>query len=533
MGMPIFDPAIYLVASPPTNCATALADGGVQATCIAESADPFDSAADLLAPETLTWRNSTTSATDVYLVVESGWDPVTSQTDADGDGTDDTWVIGQGDYTVTVVVTPLPPVPANDTCANAAALPTMGTATNGTTQGANADITFDASSDCVDTTGLGDVFYSVSIPAGQRLTVAATTQAANTAIGINVFEGACTNVVTCRSASQQTSGMAATTTYDNRGTAPITVLVEVATLDDAGNGADFSLTATVAALPPPPGNDTCAAPAALTPATSTPGTIAGSSADMFLGTAATGCEAGQGGAPMKDVFYTLAVPAGQRATISVDPDALIDAVLNVTDSPSTCTAVAACVGGADSGGTDDPERVIYDNITGAAVTLLIQVGSYDSEEGTFSIQATVGAIPPPPANDVCAAPQALTSGMATTGTTVSATTSTLFTGASATCEASTTPKKDVFYSLVVPPTKMATIVVTPAAAMDVFINVVDSTLGCTGVGACLSGADNGFDGDAETATYTNSGAANQTVLIQVGAWDGVEDTFSITATVTP
>ncbi|MEW5738629.1 MAG: hypothetical protein AB1938_06860, partial [Myxococcota bacterium] len=532
MANPAYDPAIYLVATPPANCAVADADGGVQATCIAASADPLDSAADLLGAETVTWKNTDTNPVDVFLVIESGWDTMVNGLDTDFDGTDDAWATGQGDFSATVIVAPLPPVPSNDTCTGAATLNTSGTATNGTTQGANPDLTFDANTTCFDTTDLGDVFYSVSIPAGQRLTVGATTQAADTAITVNVFEGACMNVATCRSGSSNMAGTAASTTYDNRGTAALPALVQVATADPNDLGADFSITATLANIPPPPANDACTAAATLAANTSTPGTFDGATADAFLDPNAMVCADGRNGA-MKDVFYTLMVPAGNRANITVTPSASVDAVLNVTNAPGTCTGVTTCLEGEDSGGDGDAERVRYDNTTGAPVTLLLHVGSWDDVEGAFTIQADVAPIPPPPGNDTCAAPVALTSGTTVNGTTVSATPDMLYGASPMVCVATSTPRKDVFYTLAVPATKMATIVVTPDASMDAFVNVIDSTAGCTGVATCLAGMDNGFTGGAETVMYTNSGTATVTLLIQVGDYYGVEAPFTILATVTP
>jgi hypothetical protein len=535
MAMPAYDPAVYLVAAPPTNCAVPQADGGVQALCIAASRDSADSVADLLRAETVSWKNTGTTPVDVYLVIESGWDTTVTGIDTDGDNTDDAWAIGQGDFSATVTVTPLPPPPGNDTCVGAATLPTTGTATNGTTQGANPDLTFAASTTCTDTSGMGDVFYSVSVPAGKRLTVSAVTQAANTALAVNLFEGACTDVATCRTAFSNMPGETVQATWDNRGAAPVTVLAAVVTADPNDRndlGADFTISATVADIPPAPANDACTAAAALAANTSTPGTFDGSTADAFLAPTAAVCKDGQNGA-MKDVFYTLMVPAGNRANIVVTPAAGIDVVLNITDAPGTCTGVTSCLYGADTGAAGVAERARFDNTTGSAVTLLLQVGSFDDAEGTFTIQADVAPIPPPPGNDTCAMPVALTPGMTVNGTTVSATPDMLYGASPAMCVATSTPRKDVFYSLAVGAGKTATIVVTPDATLDAFVNVIDSAAGCTGVAACLAAADDGLRGDAETVTYTNSGAAPQTVLIQVGDYFGVEAPFTITATVTP
>jgi hypothetical protein len=67
--------------------------------------------------------------------------------------------------------------------------------------------------------------------------------------------------------------------------------------------------------------------------------------------------------------------------------------------------------------------------------------------------------------------------------------------------------------------------------LDPFINAYDSALGCSNVAMCLASADSGFAGDAETLTYTNSGATPVTLMIQVGVWFGDEGDFTVLATV--
>jgi len=529
---PAFDPAIYLVSPPASNCHTATS-AGEEVTCIAASEDPLSAVADVFAPETVAWNNYDANAADVFLVIESGWDgAMVTGLDTDGDMVDDLFVIGAGDYTVTVTTTQLPAAPANDTCATAASLTPDGTDVMGTTAGAAPDLTIDPNGTCFDSAGMSDVFYSVVIPAGKRLTVNATTQVTNTTIGVNVFEGACANVAVCAADASQTAGTAASTQYDNHGTADITALIQVSTQGDSGLGDAFTVNGSLTDAPPVPANDTCASPTALMPSTSTMGTIAGSSPDNFFGASTTGCE--NATANMKDVFYTLLGPAGQRALFNVTPDSTLDPVVNVTDDTATCSGVATCVASSDFGlAPGAPEAFAYYNRGATDVTLLIEVGSYDGAEGGFTIAATLDAIPAQPANDTCAAPDALTSGVVKNGELSSATPDMLFAATTTTCVDTDMPRNDVYYSLVVPAGKTATITMTPTLGynIDGFLNVLDSALGCSMVAACLDGADSGFSNDPETATYANAGSTDQTVTIQVGSYYGDEGPFTIEATV--
>lgn len=526
MATPAYDPATYLVELPASNCSVAGtgADGGVttEARCVASSPDPLDAAEDILLPETVSYTNSTANAVELLYVVESGWDGVNEV---------DTGVFAtsEGNFSVTVTTTALPTPPANDTCASARTLPTTGTplATE-TTAGASSDLTFDsASTTCTDTAGLPDVVYSVLVPAGQRLTVSATTPTMMAAIGFNIFEGACSAVSTCKTAVSQTTGTAATTRFDNTTGADKTVLIGVATAEASEIGTTFSISATLAQIPPPPANDTCTGAITLANATATPGTTVGALADLSFATSAMGCIRTTGDG---DVYYTAMVQPGQRLTVSASTPT-DEITLNVFEG--ACSMVAACKSGSSSmGGT--PAIAKYDNTGTAAIPVVIQVSTFDSAQNgaAFSITATSGAIPPPPANDACASPTVLTANMLTNGTTSSAMSSMLFgTGASTTCSGTSTLKRDVFYSLVIPAMKTATITVTPQAGLDTLINVIEPVTMCSGVTACIADDDTGFGGEADVATYANTTAADKTVLLQIAAWSNNEGDFTINAVI--
>ncbi|MDP2275249.1 MAG: hypothetical protein Q8N23_29775 [Archangium sp.] len=526
MANPAFDPATYLVAVPASNCTTPGTgpDGGVisEARCIASSEDPLnDPTTDLVLPEVVGYTNFTTTPVELLYVVESGWDGLT-EVDMG------IWATDQGNFTVTVTTTALPPAPANDTCATATVLPTTGTAlATETTAGATPDIDFATPNTCVNTTGLGDVFYSVRVPAGQRLTVSATTPVAMNVIGINIFEGACSGVATCKGGRSQTSGMPATARFDNRGAADVTVLVEVATANQASTGAAFSISATLAAIPPPPANDTCTGAIALVNATATMGTTVGALSDLTFATPAAGCIRTTGDG---DVYYSAMVQPGQRLTVTATTPT-DDLAVNIFEG--MCSMVATCKSGA-SGAPGTPATAKYDNTGAAPIAVLVQISTNDAAQvgAAFTVTATSGAIPPPPANDACAAPQVLTANTVTNGTTTSSVSSMLFgMGASTTCAGTGTLKRDVFYSLEIPAMKTATITVTPGMTLDTLINVIEPVTMCSGVTACIARNDMGNDGEPDIATYANAGATPKTVLIQIAAWGNVEGDFTINAAI--
>ena len=84
---------------------------------------------------------------------------------------------------------------------------------------------------------------------------------------------------------------------------------------------------------------------------------------------------------------------------------------------------------------------------------------------------------------------------------------------------------------VVPAGKTLTVIATPAAMEDLIINIIDgAALTCNDVMVCADGADMGFDGDPETATFTNSTGAPRTVFVQVSGYDtGLN--YSLTTTI--
>ena len=86
------------------------------------------------------------------------------------------------------------------------------------------------------------------------------------------------------------------------------------------------------------------------------------------------------------------------------------------------------------------------------------------------------------------------------------------------------------YTITVPNGKKLTIDVNPTTQWDPAVAIVES---CASAGpSCLGGADEGLDGDPETATYTNTTGAAQVVFIIVDSYSQSSDgPFTIQATI--
>lgn len=89
-----------------------------------------------------------------------------------------------------------------------------------------------------------------------------------------------------------------------------------------------------------------------------------------------------------DVVY--AVTFTNSFTITVTPDAMSDAVLNVLDGPAgSCATATACLARADQGGDGAPEVVSLVNTTGAPRTVFLVVSAFSAGDMTFSVAATI------------------------------------------------------------------------------------------------------------------------------------------------
>lgn len=141
---------------------------------------------------------------------------------------------------------------------------------------------------------------------------------------------------------------------------------------------------------PPPSNDSCAAPMALIPGFPMPGYInLTTTVDALFAPSPTGCVQSASAA---DVFYSLAIPSGQTANITVTPGAGSDTFINLI-SPAACSGVTSCAAKNDTGLRGQADSVTYTNSSGATQTVLVQVGLWSYSRtaiADFIITADVG-----------------------------------------------------------------------------------------------------------------------------------------------
>jgi hypothetical protein len=525
---PLFDPVAYLVEPPDFNC-TVQNHTSSWASCSSWSDASSQTPAALRGADALTWTNLSLRPVDVYVVIDSLRPRAPQALDLNQDGTSDFWVKGEGDFAVAMSTAPMPAAPTNDTCTGAIAL-TAGTLT-GTTVSANSDLTFDVSADgCLtvsESQELGDVFYTATINPGQRLLLKATALTAEQTVAVNLFNDICHEVLVCKyDASPAPSP--ATAFWDNRGSTPLTIFIQVFTMNGQQAGGAFTLETRFDPIPSAPGNDTCSTATPLVAGNTLPNeTTVGAAANLTFAQPNTCNDL----TTQHDVFYSLTLPAQQRLVVTAStPDT--DARLDLNLFTGACTNVASCKSGGST--ANAPARAIRDNRGSTPELVMVQVSSLDSGAvgAPFSIGATLAPIPAAPANDVCGAALPLTPSTTTQGTFVgSAANSPLASGASQ-CSGRRT-LADVFYSLTIPALSTATFTVTPVAGLDTAINILSSATACSGVSTCVGTDDRGYSGEADIASYRNTSNNPRTVLVQVMAFGGAEDTFSVNAVISP
>jgi hypothetical protein len=194
-----FDPVVNFVPGPSSNCETTprVCRGAVDSTLRNEA-------------ETGSFTNNTGAALELFVIVA----------DYETDST-------AREFSLTSAIAT---APAGESC-GVPLLVTAGMQTNQSTSGASADVTFaTTATGCVSTGSSPDKVYSVSVPAGQTLTVTAT-PAMDEDLIVNIIDGAasvCTNVMMCADSSDTGfEGDAETATFMNSTGAAKTVFVQV------------------------------------------------------------------------------------------------------------------------------------------------------------------------------------------------------------------------------------------------------------------------------------------------------------------
>jgi hypothetical protein len=345
------------------------------------------------------------------------------------------------------------------------------------------------------------------------------------------------SAITCLGGSDNTSALEATesVSWFNDGGTDIDVFLVVDSYfgapeanPDGGvgvtNQGNFTLSVQVN---PPAADEVCGGATALQAGMTINGTTIGYGNDYSNGTGAMGCATGAGGA---DRAYSLTVPPGQRALVTVTPAGTYDPSLNLVEASVTCEAMPrVCAGGVPA--DNSPRVATYTNQGTSPVNLFAIVDSYAGDVGDYTIGYTVGT---PPADDTCTTS---TTVLNTTGATVNGNLTGFapdYAAGGTSCYGASGP--DRVYKVTIPAGQVLNATVTPAdMSLDVVLNLIEGPASaCDGSGrSCLAAADTGYGGEPDTLTWFNGTGAPVDAFFTIADYDGsatVTD-FTITATV--
>lgn len=491
-----FDPSLYFVAAPASNCDLLDADAGA-VTCLAASDDANTPGT----VETASWLNASGAAVDVLVVVDSSWASAEPGLGAAPAGT----------FSLDVTLqTP----PAGETCASAQS---MGAGTQlGLELTAFHDDYHSHAQLCADGDG-ADRAWTILVPAGQQLTLTAVPASTlDVALSLSDSASAC-DAVCLDGTDLNTAGGTETLTWTN--TSPTMRQVYVVVDSWSGGSGTFDLSASFST---PPMDDVCGGATPLSANASLPQqTTWGYSNDYEAMMAGTGCVGVTWG---PDRVYALSVPPGQRSTVTVTPlDGGFESTVNFIDAPASTCGVSplACVGGAAFSGSDT--RASYFNSGSTAHDLFAVVDG--SGPGDFSLSLTTST---PPTDDVCSTTTTtLTPGTPRLGESLAGFTSDYAAGGQG-CEA---PRgADRVYLVKVPPGQKLSATVTPGpdAGFDAVVNLLTgSAAACDGAGRrCAASSDLGGVDFPETARWTNTTSAARDVYVMVGDYRSPSATTS-------
>ena len=352
------------------------------------------------------------------------------------------------------------------------------------------------------------LFYAVSVPAGQRATFTATPSGAPWAATVRV-RTACADTVCLGAATSATAGAGAAAHWDNRGAAASTVIVSVSAASGFTGGA-FSLATSFAPVPSAPANAACTTARTLMDGSALADEDATLGSTRLNGVCLNGAQGGS-------LFYRMTLPPQATGVVTVTPSTSWNIVVRALDA---CDS-RACSASVDNAGAGQPETLSYVNSGTTARDVIFAVGATDpAGGGHFSLAAS---IVPPPTNVTCSAAATLgatehrtlqnsaASGDNATGACLPAATGTV-----------------LWYRAVVPAGQTLAVRATPDGAMDPVIRVLPAC----GATSCLANANGAGARTAEALAWTNSGTADQTVFVAVGgATNAANGTFTLDATI--
>ena len=240
-----------------------------------------------------------------------------------------------------------------------------------------------------------------------------------------------------------------------------------------------------------------------------PGTwLTAQSFSGFTDDYSSGCAFGAG----VDRAYSLAVPAGQRVTVTATADTADAGApgLTLLTNSADCSA-RACAASSPPAATGQPSVASYVNSSGATQTIFVVANANGPSD--FSILAALTAAPMlTQGGETCATPVTLAAGTTILSTTVGRT-SDYALSTTGSCRA-TGASPDAVYAIDVPGGFKAIVNVTPFS-FDPSVNVMTSPATCGPPATCVASSDRSGAGAVETVTFTNRSASLATYPVLI------------------
>lgn len=352
-----FNPSLSIVPAPAASCEAN------PRVCIGAGNAAFGSTA----PRTATAYNAGSTPLSTFVIVDGS---------------------SASSGTFTLSATAATP-PANDVCTTATAVLTVTPSTSTQPLTGQTLTGFTRDYDCVSFASGADRVYGAQVAALQRVSITVTPTPLVPDAGsfdpvFSVIGGPsarCDSVgrVCLGQVDDGAQGSAETLVFNHAGAAQ-QVFVAVGSYESAPIDSTFSIVATSQPLLD---GEVCEKPIPIAVTNTRSGdSLRGLLRDYDLAGATCSSSFGD------DAVY--AVTFTNSFTITVTPDAMSDAVLNVLDGPAgSCAAATACLARADQGGDGAPEVVSLVNTTGAPRTVFLVVSAFSAGDMTFSVAATI------------------------------------------------------------------------------------------------------------------------------------------------
>ena len=350
------------------------------------------------------------------------------------------------------------------------------------------------------------VWYQVNVPAGQiaRITVTPTNVATDVLFAV-ITGTDFTDFVAHRYALEGAAGVAERTTIANPSASSQTYFIEVA-LQEGSPGA-FQIQLALDASGP--ANDHFANAQALAGAGTFAGTTVNASAEIEETNSSSS-------PPFASVWYSLPVPAGQRATVTLTPTGFDS---HITAYKGTTYATLSVVDFDDATGSGSVDQVRLDNRLGSTVTYRIQVDGVNFASGAFSLDVALS--PVPPVNDDAANAVTVFQNTTVNGTTVNATAE-----ANEPAHAGSAATRSVWYYVQVDSLTKGTVTVTPSG-FDARVAIYSGSNSDIANLVPVASSNSAGSGGAEIVESTNFGFLSNILLVAVDGVGAGSGTFTI------